>query len=305
MSGWEANVSHFFTDFYFYAARGAGVWINVGKSERAYNKIDALLKLGVDPELLVTVLKNERYYSGPHKQFDQVCYGNRSTEVDPNNGCMYGDLIPKGMSTADAIARLKDAASPTGSLAGQPSYCSNRRAMLCGRALNLDDATWARLLGPNWKPYLASQNVGTSPHLFPISRVYADTLMRILAQKKKLRTLQLTTQPNSNGGWAFELIYMAPTPLQMPKWYPALNQFLSYRSPCRRDKEFELKRDPCVFDPVARMSAAGNATGSNIYRCIYCPIGWRRDGSKVHNYCRRPRRTTKATTKAATPSPKK
>lgn len=64
------------------------------------------------------------------------------------------------------------------------------------------------------------------------------------------------------------------------KWTILIVRFQSYRSPCRRDNEFVLKRDPCIFDPVARMQQAQNKTNANLYKCIYCPLGWRRDGSR-------------------------
>lgn len=111
------------------------------------------------------------------------------------------------MPQEQVVRRLQDSASATGSVSGQPSYCNNRRAMLCGRPLNLDDATWTRLFGPNWKQWLAANNIGTTPELYPLRFVYADTLLRLLAVRQKLRSFQLTTQPNSNGGFGCLLCF--------------------------------------------------------------------------------------------------
>ena len=121
---------------YFYVAKGAGVFLNVGHTLIARNKIDALKKLGLSDKDILKSL--------PISVFRQVAEG-ADKQGEKFTEALHDTLSKAQQGHPYEIDRLNDTMS-------------------------------------------------------------ADYLLYETAREKGYDTVQLTNQPNSNGGWAFELV---------------------------------------------------------------------------------------------------
>ena len=174
---------------YYYVLPGSGIFLNVGHTLVALNKLDALRKLGLDDSQILqraaySIIKNE-YIS--------------------------------------SFALIKVQAD----LSKRPFNKALSSAMQSG----ID---------------------GSSYHFSRMAQSSApDYPLYLLARKKGYDTVQLTAQPNDNGGWAYELVDVRqPLSLSLKQKWMAAKKYLfiadpfdhTHTAPCKFDVPFKILR---------------------------------------------------------------
>lgn len=158
---------------YFYVATGSGIFLKLGRSLIASNKIDAAKKLGISSEELLKIVTR---YVAAYPQFKHI----------------------------NTYATVKNYAIQ--------HHISVTQA---------------------WNNILKLSQVNRHYNRIADSRDY-DLALYLACRKHHYSTLQLTTQPNDNGGWAYEIMDCRSSmnkPL-LARW-KTQQHYLSQRNPLR------------------------------------------------------------------------
>ena len=100
-----------------------------------------------------------------------------------------------------------------------------------------------------------------------------DSQIATLCKLASISTLQLTVQPNSDGGWAYEIVQYVPTAVAPSittngQYLAYVETALSTRDPCTG--EYDVN-PPAVPASAALLAPAGPCTfNPSNYKCIYC-----------------------------------
>lgn len=169
---------------YFYVAKGTGIFLNVGHTLIARNKIEALKKLGLTNMQIFSYV-SKYVYPYPHFTYE------------PTYAAVKQYAEEKHLTLSGSLAKIfKSAINNT-------DYNFNRMA---------DSANY-------------------------------DVPLYLLCRQHHYDTIQLTAQPNDNGGWAYELIDCR-TSFELPliKRWQLESHYLSIRNPLNL-KQFK----PCHY----------------------------------------------------------
>ena len=197
---------------FFYEALGSGVSFKLPSTISAPNKFGMLTKLfDLSPEQLLHLLRNERFYNGPGAQFGTDCRGG-APDTTTDEPCLRGWINATVEEYATNLS--KTAAEVIASLASDTSkdetgigYCLTRLAMTCGRPLSMTAAELENLsVAAGLDASALRETLLTIRH--DGSTVGIDDLIYAGVVAKGLQSYQITAQPNSYGGFAFEIIFV-------------------------------------------------------------------------------------------------
>jgi hypothetical protein len=230
-----------------YLAPGSGIVASLGKTVAGKHKIDALLKMGVTLDEIITALQNQTTCTSsnighckPGWLEPYVPYFDVVTVCEPSNSALCPGLnkIPKNMLHTCKYCSVPgitcDFSTPDASIASVKDILN----ATVTPGLEVDPKI-------NLLPFLAN----------------LDSFIFSEATKRGYNSVQFTTEPNNYGGWGFEILFLQPPETLETRLVGGLS-LNELSSSYARGKQSGL---PVKFEDLPECENAQN-TGA----CLYC-----------------------------------